>query len=140
MFHFVKNTKEMTREQEINVIQSLKGDTYFAQLFGEEQIDAMCQNIQNDYPIECGLEIFQGSHVAKENAQLKGKLAGRWQVEESAAKVLLRKAGDHYDETLEEVAERLVGRKKCLRFKLQDNLPLTDEDRDELLRYLEDEK
>lgn len=130
----------MNREQEISVLQSLKGDTYFAQLFGDEQIDAMCQNIRNDYPIECGLEIFQGSQVARENARLKGKLADRWQAEEAAAKAILRKAGDHYDETLEDVAERLVGRKKCLRLKLQDNLPLTDEDRDELLRYLEDEK
>lgn len=130
----------MNREQEISVLQSLKGDTYFAQLFGDEQIDAMCQNIRNDYPIECGLEIFQGSQVAKENARLKGKLADRWQAEEAAAKAILRKAGDHYDETLEDVAERLVGRKKCLRLKLQDNLPLTDDDRDELLRYLEGEK
>ena len=130
----------MERAKEIEIIQSLKGDTYFAQLFGDEQIDAMCQNIRNDYPIECGLEIFQGSRVARENARLKGKLAACWQAEEAAAKAILRKAGDHYDETLEDVAECLVGRKKCLRLKLQDNLPLTDEDRDELLRYLEDEK
>ena len=61
----------MERAKEIEIIQSLKGDTYFAQLFGDEQIDAMCQNIRNDYPIECGLEIFQGSRVARENARLK---------------------------------------------------------------------
>ena len=40
----------MEKVKEIELLQSLKGDTYFAQLFGDQQIDAMCENIKNDYP------------------------------------------------------------------------------------------
>ena len=127
----------MKKEKEIELLQSLKGDTYFAQLFGDEQIDAMCQNIRNDYPIECGLALFQGSQVAKENATLKGKLAARWEAEEAAVKVVLRKAGEHLDDNLEEAAERLVGRKKCLTIKLREAIPLTEDDREELLKIVE---
>ena len=31
----------MTKEKEIQILQSLKGDTYFAQMFGDD-IDRMC--------------------------------------------------------------------------------------------------
>lgn len=127
----------MKKEKEIELLQSLKGDTYFAQLFSDEQIDAMCQNIRNDYPIECGIALFQESQVAKENATLKGKLAGRWEAEEAAVKVILRKAGEHLDDVLEEAAERLVGRKKCLRLKLSEGMDLSEDDREELMRYLD---
>lgn len=41
----------MTRQEEINVLQSLKGDTYFAMKFGLD-IDQMCENIRNDFPID----------------------------------------------------------------------------------------
>lgn len=76
----------MEKVKEIELLQSLKGDTYFAQLFGNQQIDAMCQNIRNDYPIEYGLKLFQVSPVAHENAELKGKIARLQQVNEAVAK------------------------------------------------------
>lgn len=41
----------MTKKEEIDVLQSLKGDTYFAQFFGSKDIDQMCQNINNDFPL-----------------------------------------------------------------------------------------
>lgn len=44
----------MTRQEEINVLQSLKGDTYFNQYFSDKDIDQMCQNIANDFAIESG--------------------------------------------------------------------------------------
>ena len=43
----------MTREAEITILQSLKGDTYFSQYFGAD-IDRMCYNIERDFAIECG--------------------------------------------------------------------------------------
>ena len=45
-------TKVMTKQDEIEVLQSLKGDTYFSQFFTSNDIDQMCQNIRNDFPIE----------------------------------------------------------------------------------------
>ena len=41
----------MTKQEEIDILQSLKGDTYFAQFFGSKDIDQMCQNINNDFAI-----------------------------------------------------------------------------------------
>lgn len=53
----------MTREQEIKILASLKGDTYFAQYFRDD-IDRMCENIKNDYPIECGCEFTKSIEEA----------------------------------------------------------------------------
>ena len=126
----------MEKVKEIELLQSLKGDTYFAQLFGDEQIDAMCQNIRNDYPIECGLNLFQSSPVAKENTELKKRLACCKEREESVAKGILSKAAEHLDDSLEDLAERLIGHKKCLVIKLHSMLPLSEEDRDTLVKLL----
>lgn len=126
----------MEKVKEIELLQSLKGDTYFAQLFGDQQIDAMCENIRNDYPIEYGLNIFEGSSTAKENAELKKRLAGCWEREESVAKGILIKASDHLDDSLEDLAECLVGHKKCLVIKLHSALPLSEDDRDELIKII----
>ena len=126
----------MEKAKEIELLQSLKGDTYFAQLFGDEQIDAMCQNIRNDYPIECGLKLFQESPVAKENAKLKGKIAQLWQVDETVAKTLLIKANEHLDDVLEDLAECLIGHTKCLAMKLRLALPLSEDDRNDLINIL----
>lgn len=49
----------MTRQEEIDVLQSLKEDTYFAQVFKPDIIDAMCRNIENDFPLDCSIELFE---------------------------------------------------------------------------------
>lgn len=41
----------MTKQEEIDLLNQLKGDTYFAQYFGQD-IDKMCLNIKNDFCIE----------------------------------------------------------------------------------------
>lgn len=42
----------MDKQQEIKILQSLKGATYFNQFFSSDDIDKMCENIRNDFPIE----------------------------------------------------------------------------------------
>lgn len=126
----------MEKVKEIELLQSLKGDTYFAQLFGDQQIDAMCENIKNDFPIELGLSLFEGSLVAKENAELRKQLACLTKRLEGIAKGILCKANEHSDDYLNELAEQLVGVKKCLAIKLHRALPLSGEDRDTLVKLL----
>ena len=126
----------MEKVKEIELLQSLKGDTYFAQLFGDKQIDAMCENIKNDYPIELGLNLFEGSSVAKENAELKKRLTRHAKWEESAAEGILLKANEHSDGPLIDIAERLVGSKKVLAIKLRLALPISGKDRDTLVKLL----
>ncbi len=43
----------MKKEKEIATLRLLAGDTYFNQFFGED-IDQMCENIENDFPIDFG--------------------------------------------------------------------------------------
>ena len=126
----------MEKAKEIELLQSLKGDTYFAQLFGDQQIDAMCENIKNDFPIELGLNLFEGSSVAKENAELRKQLTRHVNWEESVAEGLLLKANEHMDYSLEDLAARLVGYEKCLAIKLHLALPLSGEDRGTLVKLL----
>lgn len=126
----------MEKAKEIELLQSLKGDTYFAQLFGDQRIDAMCENIKNDFPIELGLSLFEGSSVAKENAELRKQLTRHAKWEESAAESILLKANEHMDDSLAYIAECLVGSKKCLDIKLRLALPLSGEDRDTLVKLL----
>ena len=127
-------------EKEIELLQSFKGDTYFAQLFGDKQIDAMCENIKNDYPIELGLNFFEGSSVAKENAELKKRLADIKHDEWDLATNLLFKAGEHPDNMLEDIAVHLIGYKECLTIKLQSGLPLPEDDRVALVKLLAEQK
>lgn len=126
----------MEKVKEIELLQSLKGDTYFAQLFDDQQIDAMCENIKNDHPIELGLRLFEGSLVAKENAELKKRLACCQEREKAVAEDLLVKANDQSDDSLANLAEYLIGSKKCLTAKLRLALHLSTEDRDTLVKLL----
>lgn len=58
----------MTRQEEINVLQSLKGDTYFAQKFGAD-IDQMCVNIKNDFAIECDCTFNKETEVLRKEVE-----------------------------------------------------------------------
>lgn len=126
----------MEKVKEIELLQSLKGDTYFAQLFGDQQIDAMCENIKNDHPIELGLNLFESSLVAKENAELKKQLADCMKRAKDVASNLISKANEHSDSILEDFAAYLVGSKEYLVLKLRLALPLSEKDRDTLVKLL----
>ena len=54
----------MTKTEEIKVLQSLKGDTYFAQCFPDNVIDQMCENIRMDFAIDSGISMFDNTSVA----------------------------------------------------------------------------
>ena len=49
----------MTKTEEIKVLQSLKGDTYFAQVFPNKVIDQMCENIKMDFALGLKLSSIQ---------------------------------------------------------------------------------
>lgn len=52
----------MDKQTEIKTLKSLKNDTYFAAFFGED-IDQMCQNISNDFPLELGYTFSKKAEV-----------------------------------------------------------------------------
>jgi hypothetical protein len=68
----------MDKKQEIEVLQSLKDDTYFAQFFGGLDIDLMCENIKNDFPIELNCAFYQKAELFKKQVdQEKAKAKER---------------------------------------------------------------
>ena len=67
----------MDKETEIKTLQSLKGDTYFAQFFNSHDIDQMCENIKNDFAIELNCQFNQkASQLERINADLKKEYEG----------------------------------------------------------------
>lgn len=127
----------MTRAEEIKALQSLKGDTYFAHLFSDAQIDAMCENIKNDFPIETGIALFEESEVAVKNHILKERVAKLKEEDCAAAIAILEKASEHADESMDAIAHRLIGVKNCLRLKIHHKFNLTNADREALLNIID---
>ena len=122
----------MTREQEIQILQSLKGDTYFAQKYGQD-IDQMCQNISNDFPIE-----FDCQFMAKEKA-----LQGQLKAQQAASKdrllsfahdIILAMSG--CDDEIYQTVEGYIGKDEIIKFKHSQGIELNDDEIDYLVKKL----
>lgn len=122
----------MTRQEEIKTLQSLKGDTYFAQEFGQD-IDQMCQNISNDFPIELGCQF-----MAKENAfqeQLKAQqAASKDRLLSFAHDIILAMSG--CDDEIYKTVEGYIGKDEIIKFKHSQGIELNDEEVDYLVKKL----
>lgn len=59
----------MDKKQEIEILQSLKGDTYFADFFGSHDIDQMCENIRNDFGLEYCCQFYQKASIFEQQVK-----------------------------------------------------------------------
>ena len=59
----------MDKKQEIKILQSLKGDTYFADFFGSHDIDQMCENIKNDFGLEYCCQFYQKASIFEKQVE-----------------------------------------------------------------------
>lgn len=141
----------MTATQEIELLQSLKGDTYFAQVFKPETIDAMCENIRKDFPIDCDVNIFENCHEAtkarSEVRILKGLLDEREnevedlrQQKDTMVDFLIDQASTSSDSSTKkqiyEKAAEIIGDKEVIRRKIKFGYSLNNHDLDWLLNNL----
>ena len=119
----------MTRQEEIKTLQSLKGDTYFAQKFGQD-IEQMCQNISNDFPIE-----FDCQFAAKENAlqeQIKAQqAAAKDRFMSFAHDIILAMSG--CDDEIYQTVEGYIGKDEIIKFKHSQGIELNDDEIDYLV-------
>ena len=127
----------ISKADEIMALQSLKDGGYFADQFTADQIDAMCANIRNDFPIMHGIDMFEHSEVAKERARLTAEVQRMKDTDCDAASAILDKASEHADESMDAIAHMLIGVKNCLRIKVHRKINLTNSDREELLRIID---
>lgn len=51
----------MDKETEIKTLKSLEGDSYFGQYFSHEDVNQMCLNIKNDFPLEYNIDKLEAS-------------------------------------------------------------------------------
>ena len=141
----------MNRQEEINVLQSLKEDTYFAQVFKPDTIDAMCRNIENDFPLDCGVDLFENCQsVIRARNEVKTL---RGQLDESVGEVedLREQKSEMVDFLLEQAnqisdskvranildkVQYMVGQKATIKRKVQLGHDLTKEDKEWLAQNL----
>lgn len=140
----------MTKTEEIKVLQSLKGDTYFAQVFPNKVIDQMCENIKMDFALDNGIETFEYSSAAQmykakcEELQEKVKFL---ELNESVMnKDLIRmkelmvesvlKAGINYESKEYKAVVDMVGMKYMIMAKIKGCYALTDKEKEYLMNNL----
>lgn len=93
----------MDKKQEIEILQSLKSDTYFADFFGSHDIDQMCENIKNDFAIESDCKFFA------QIAELQGQLRDMKRQHEDDIKRL----NDEHNQALKQMCERSADKRRA---------------------------
>ena len=119
----------MTKQEEIDILQSLKGDTYFAQFFCSKDIDQMCQNINNDFAIEGGCGFSQKAETLERiNADLKKEFQQK--IHDLGMELI------KIEDAIYQLVEGEVGIDAIIKFKRKNDLELTDKEIDYLVSKL----
>lgn len=125
----------MTKQEEINILQSLKGDTYFAQFFGSKDIDQMCQNINNDFAIEGGCSFIQKAETLERiNADLKKEFQQK--INDLGMEIIKILDRGFDEDAIYQLVEGEVGINAIIKFKFKNNLELTDKEIDYMVSRL----
>ena len=126
----------MDKQTEIKTLQSLKGDTYFNEQFNNHDIDQMCENIKNDFPIgmDCqfaakveALERQIRDMEAVHEAKIKElKATHDAEMEEFGKKLIVDNHGDVYD--IYETLEEQFGKQFIINVKHENHIDLEEEE------------
>ena len=121
----------MDKKQEIEILQSLKGDTYFADFFGNHDIDQMCENIKNDFGLEHCCQFYQKTSIFAKVQEENKKIE---EVKQNLVKGLI----EDFDGIIpNEMYNRLVdavGQMFIIKFKREEEYPLTEAEIDWLIK------
>lgn len=123
----------MTRQEEIQVLQSLKGDTYFAQKFGSD-IDQMCENIKNDYPIEMGCTFMKETEVLKKALEDTKKKANEKLL--AFAQEVILDISNYTEDEVYETVEGYIGKEAIIKYKHSQGIELNNGEIDYLIGKL----
>lgn len=134
----------MLKQDEIELLNSFRrSGSYFNELFSDADIDQMCENIRNDFPIEMGLKCFAEKDKQIEEAKAKAANAearvnmleadSLKRKEEVMANVIIASACDDcYDGKLREYVESEVGIEFVIKTKSAHDFELDSRE----IRYL----
>lgn len=113
----------MTKQEEISILQSLKGDTYFAQIFGDD-IDKMCENISVDFAIESGCKFFAKIDALQKALDKQKKHAEKTLLSFAHEIIIALDKGS--DATVYQSVEGGIGIEEIIKFKHSQNMKLSD--------------
>lgn len=119
----------MTKQEEIKVLQSLKGDTYFAQKFGSD-IDQMCENIQNDVPIEMGCVFMTETEALKKTLAETKKNADDNLL--AFAQEIILNICNYDDDEVYKTVKSYIGIEAVIKYKYSQDIELNEEE----IKYL----
>lgn len=132
----------MDKAKEIQILQSLKGDTYFNQYFTDKDIDQMCQNITNDFAIECCCDfhtqtanlqaMLKQERQEKEKAIQKCSETAQAHMTEFASSIIIA-AGEQMDAKVYDRIEEEFGIGFIIKTKRQAGIKLTEAEIDYLV-------
>lgn len=125
----------MDKQQEIKILQSLKGDTYFNQFFTSLDIDQMCQNITNDLAIELNCQFNQQAvvfqrQIISNNKEYKEK-------NENRVKAIIDSLYGDIPDNLYPVLWEMTSKLFVIKYKRENNYEITDEEFDYLIKQAE---
>lgn len=115
----------MTKEKEIQILQSLKGDTYFAQMFGDD-IDKMCENISVDFAIESGCKFNAKAEVLQKELNAHKKQA-KEEMLLFACSIISALSNNNIEGAMT-YAEKQVGIEEIIKFKHSNKIELSEKE------------
>lgn len=115
----------MTKEKEIQILQSLKGDTYFAQMFGDD-IDRMCENIRVDFAIESGCKFNTKAVVLQKELKEQKEQAKQEALDFAYGIILAFREGDGVRDKVYQTIESRIGIDEMIKFKHSQKIELSD--------------
>lgn len=132
----------MEKAKEIELLKSLKSDSYLVDEFGTETIDKMCENIKNDFPVMLGTPYMKAMEdkkaalnkkVAKLESDIEALAADyQNQKREFAEQVLVA----HHKGNLDAVIEQEFDYAFIIKTKRANGIALSDEEIDWMVNKL----
>jgi hypothetical protein len=121
----------MDKSKEIEILQSLKGDTYFQDFFGTHDIDQMCENIRNDFGLEYCCQFYQKAAIFEQKVNDTEKKSK--ENTENFVRGLIDDFDGHIPSEIYDRLEDAVGKLFIINWKRQQEYPLTEEEIDWLV-------
>lgn len=122
----------MDKQTEIKTLKSLKCDTYFAAFFGED-IDQMCQNISNDFPLELGCNFSKKAEVLEKKLHKEQKAHDQDMLDFVETLLVTEANGGN---SLR-VAREKIGMDNTIKIKRKNKIVLSEEEIDYLVSKLD---
>lgn len=124
----------MTKQEEIKILQSLKGDTYFSQYFGSVDIDTMCENIKNDFHIELNCPFNKKAEVLEKELVTQRESSKKKLL--SFANNIITSMYSNEGADIYKVVENCIGIDAIIKFKFSQKIELNYEEIEYLVSKL----